>query len=297
MAGKWGHSRQWATQQLNWLRMTELLEANGKSSYQVGLTAADAQVLVRLEDDPELFVQAIEQADAEVKHGGKRTKRMLQAAVNRMEKFKESRKDVPDLTYEESRTLTSLGTSRQSQPNLVEAAAAKAEAEHRPLADCLTEACRSQHCVPVDAHLLAVARGKELEALVKPLAGLLAEWEEVAALKEQQKELEARLAGVKEKLTPPTEQLLLESAPGSPSLKEIAAAHGLPREDDDKEDLLPSEALSGYLDNIDIDGITLTEEQAAIIQECVANLGGGENAVLVLLAWCAQSLAGSSDSN
>ena len=66
---RWGRSRQWATQQINWLRRVELLEAIGKNSYQ--LNVDDAQALGPLEEHPEEFVRAITEAEEEARRNGK----------------------------------------------------------------------------------------------------------------------------------------------------------------------------------------------------------------------------------
>jgi hypothetical protein len=204
MMCRWGHSRQWATQQINWLRRMELLEGTGNDRYQ--MTADDAKALGPLEDDPELFVAAIAEAEEEAKRAGKkRTKKYLQEAVKRRTDFLSARANlgVPDLSYEESRTLGRLGVARMSHPNLVEEAKVKAETEGHPLSDCLLEVCQSRHVVPMDKHLLAVARGKELEALVEPLTALRAKWDEIAELQEKRRKLEDELDKIDEQTAPP----------------------------------------------------------------------------------------------
>ena len=157
---RWNHTRQWASQRITWLRRVELLEANGKDPYH--FTPDDAQALGPLEEHPELFVEALEEAEGAAKLAGKkRTKSHLKDAVKRRTDYLSllANLGVPDLTYEESRTLTHLGSSRQSKPNLVDEAKATAETEGRPLSDCLLEVCQSHHVLPTDNQLLSVARG------------------------------------------------------------------------------------------------------------------------------------------
>ena len=155
---------------------TELVAAHGAPGGEWNpyhLNVNDAQSLGALEESPELYVQALDEAEEEARRTGKkRTTKLLQAAVKRRTDYLSARESlgVPDLTYDESRTFSRLGVGRQVNPDLVEEARTKAEAESRPLADCLAEVCQSHHAFPVDQHLLAVARGSELEALVQPLA-------------------------------------------------------------------------------------------------------------------------------
>jgi hypothetical protein len=288
MAAQWGHSRQWATQNLNWLRMNRLLKAQGKSPYQIGLSAADAQVLVRLENEPELLVQAIVEADAEVKVGGKRTKSMLQTAVKRMEKLKETRKTVPDITFEENRTLSNLGKVRKSQPDLVEAAMAKSKVEERPLVDCLIDECRSQHGLPADTQLLAIARGQELIDLIEPLATLMTEWQEVEELKSRRAALEGQMATVNKDIAEregTSEQVLLESATDGPTLKDIAAERGIVAEPEEREPTW--ENLVEYLTLAMTANVPeATSDEAQAVEEFISKFPDPERALQVMLFRC-----------
>ncbi|HEX4128758.1 MAG TPA: hypothetical protein VHZ24_01860 [Pirellulales bacterium] len=204
MAGRWGRTRQWATQQINWLRRLQLLEERGKGSYQ--LTVDDAQVLGPLEEEPECFVRAIEEADDEARRLGKRrNKKMLQAAVERQTAFVNRRQHSgfpADLSYEEFRSLERLGTNRRLQPDLLTEARQKSEAESRPLADCLTEVCGTEQTFPSDERLLAVARGEVLDNLVTPLIQLSEQWQSDKELEEQRKKLQRLLDEVETKLKP-----------------------------------------------------------------------------------------------
>jgi len=197
MSQRWNRSRQWATQQTNWLRRTELLEASGKNSYQ--LTVGDAQILGPLEDHPDLFVRAVVEADTEGQPGKKGSrKKMLQAVVERMLAYQGKRSGTkPDLTYDEFVGLDSLGGQRQVQPNLVDEAQQQATLEKRPVADCLVDVCQNHHALPNDSQLLAVARGNDLLAMLQPLAVLQTNWEQERQLVKQQQEVEAKLAKVR----------------------------------------------------------------------------------------------------
>ena len=202
---RWHKTRQWATQLINWLRRSELLQAIGKDPYQ-SLTVDDAQALGPLEEHPELFVTALEEAQEEANRAGKkRTKKHLQEAVKRRTDYLSllANVGVPDLTYEESRALARLGAARQSKPNFVEEAKATAQTEGRPLSDCLLEVCQSRHFLPPDNQLLAVARGKDLESLVQPLVALKAHWDEIAELQEKRRKLVDELDEIDEQVAPP----------------------------------------------------------------------------------------------
>ncbi len=201
---RWHKTRQWATQRINWLRRIELLVATGKDPYQ-SLTVDDTQALGPLEDYPELFVQAIAEVEEEARRSNKkRGKKHLQEAVKRLVNFKSLQENVgvPDITYAESCSLSRLGSDRRHSPNLVEEAKTAAEAENHPLVDCLVDVCKTQHGLPKDQHLLAVARGTELETLVQPLAALRAQWDEIDELKKEQRTLADKLAAVNRKLAP-----------------------------------------------------------------------------------------------
>jgi hypothetical protein len=203
MAGRWYRTRQWATQQLNWLRCMELLEESGKNSYR--LNVDDAQTLGALEDDPELYVQALEEAEEEARRTGKkRTTKLLQAAVKRLVDYKALRSHLgmPDLAYNESRALARLGSDRQLNPNLVEEAKVQAEAESRPLSDCLLQVCQSRHTIPTDQQLLSVARGKDLDAFLQPLLAAKAHWDEVAELQKKRRKLEDEMGKIAAQIAP-----------------------------------------------------------------------------------------------
>ena len=204
---RWHRTRQWAAQLLNWLRRIELLEQNGKDPYQ-SLTVDDAQALGPLEEHPEEFVAALEEAEEEASRSGKkRNKSHIKDAVKRRTDFLGARTnlDMPDLTYEEARALAPLGITRMSNPNLVEEARTKSQMEGLPLNACLLEACQSRQSLPTDKQLLAVARGKDLEDLVQPLAAAKTHWDEVAELKEQRRKLEDELEEIDKQIAPSTE--------------------------------------------------------------------------------------------
>jgi hypothetical protein len=166
----------------------------------------DVRVLAPLEDDADLYVRAIEEAeDAARVANKKRTTKTLEVAVRRMIDFQSARTNLamPDLAYDEHMALSRLGISRQTNPNLVEAATTSSETESRPLRDCLADVCRSRHALPADKQLLAVVRGTELAALVEPLGTLRAEWNEQEKLREKQRTLEEERDESDGQLVPP----------------------------------------------------------------------------------------------
>ena len=197
---RWHHSRQWATQQINWLRRTELLEANGNDRYQK-LTVDDAKVLGELDDYPDEFVQAIVQAEERARQVQKpRTKKMLGEAVEQqLDYINRRRRTREDLTWDEYLALEPLGGGRLSHPNLVEQAQEQARQEGKPLLGCLVALCEEHGDLPTDSHLLSVARGDALAELVRPLAALRANWEQEHQLEQEQTKLEAKLEEVKKK--------------------------------------------------------------------------------------------------
>ena len=194
---RWNHTRQWATQQINWLRRTELLETNGNVRYH--LTVDDCKALGVLEDYPEEFVRTVAQAEEQARRVNKpRTKKMLEAAVKDQLGYIRRRNDTEeDLTWDEHLVLQSLGDTRQSSPNLVEQARQQSEHEAKPLVECLAETCAEKHSFPTDSHLLSVARGDALAELVRPLVALRAKWTEERESQKRESELQAELEKVK----------------------------------------------------------------------------------------------------
>ena len=144
---------------------------------------------------------------------------------------------MPDLSYDETKSLSRLGIFRQSSPNLVEEARKTAETESRPPADCLAEVCRSHHALPTDKHLLATARGKDLEALVEPLVALRVEWDEAEEQQEKRRELEEKLRTLNEQSAPPDVPTLQGNGPTSqvPRTRMPATTEGGEVEESDEE--------------------------------------------------------------
>lgn len=197
-----GRTRQWATQQTNWLRVIELLEKHGKEPYH--LSVDGAQPLAKLKDHPEEFVRALldaeEMAQASDRHDP--TKKMLKDAVSHQERFLHRRKALatPDLTYEENRSLDRLCEGHRAKKNLVELAHSKSEASGQPLSECLRVICEEERSLPRNKDLLVAARGEELAKLVDALVTIANELEEEDELEEEEQELQRKLSSVQRKL-------------------------------------------------------------------------------------------------
>jgi len=233
---RWGHSRQWATQQINWLRRTELLDANGNERYQ--LTVDDAKVLGELEDYPDEFVQAVLRAEEQARQVKKpRTKKMLgEAAEQQLDYINRRRRTREDLTWDEYLALEPLGGGRLSHPNLVEQAQEQARQEGKPLLGCLVALCEEHGDLPTDSHLLSVARGDALAELVRPLAALRANWEQEHQLEQEQKELEAELEEVRKKRQAKQASVPSDTSAGQQDGESAAKAESPPEQEEEPTD-------------------------------------------------------------
>ena len=154
MSGRWNRTRQWATQQIGWLRRQELLESLdsefGKGIYQ--LTVAEALALAPLEptkdsDDANLYatlyLQAVKDAQDEADStGSKRTTEILKKAVERKTQFLQDRQRYgEDLTCDEADQLERLKDKKSyADTRSILAAAREISAkESRYSAECLEE--------------------------------------------------------------------------------------------------------------------------------------------------------------
>lgn len=196
-----GHTRQWATQQINWLRTYELLENNGKNPYH--LSVDDAQPLAKLKEHPEELVRAVIEAEAEAETGKEPTKKIFQATVARQLRFLERQKEftsLPDFSYDESRLLDRLNDARRSGDNLIEEAEATAKDSEEEFTNALLSLCDQKRSIPNEFQLLTVARGDVLKSLVNDLEGLIQKWVDEQSLKKEEKELQQKMASVQRKL-------------------------------------------------------------------------------------------------
>lgn len=161
MKCRWGRSRQWATQQINWLRVVEFLDQQncefGKTPYQFSVDEGQHFVKLRnrlptnLTDEDEqamcdligkLTADALVEAQSEAEALGKpRTTGMTKNAVEKRLRFLTNR-DVygDDLTLDESVQIDRLeGYSDHDIRTLLESAREGAEKEERAAGDCLME--------------------------------------------------------------------------------------------------------------------------------------------------------------
>lgn len=151
-----GRTRQWATQQINWLRRQELLEeftgqSAGKGPYQ--LSVDEAQKLGPLvppddlgDDETELYCQMFVESLVEAQEAAEaartaRTAKMTERAVKKRVKYIENRKTFgDDLTLDDSFEIDRLaGHSHEEISTLLASARERAEQEGRPSTDCLRE--------------------------------------------------------------------------------------------------------------------------------------------------------------
>lgn len=201
--GARGKTRQWATQQIQWLRRIELLEQNGKDSYQSQLTVDDMQVLGPLEDEPEAFVRAVVEGIEEAERQGmKQKKPFLKEAVGRQQRYFERLKNlaVSDLSYEESKALDQLGDAERAESNLVEQAREQATKSGKAISDCLIVSCDQERAVPSELHLLSAFRADDLKALVAQLEDRRKAWDKRDSLQEEEKILKRQLSSVQRRL-------------------------------------------------------------------------------------------------
>jgi len=196
---RWGRTRQWATQEINVLRVVELLEAaTGKDTYQFS-KAAIQPISYLLEQEPEEFLWVYQEA---AKAGEPVTEGAIRSALNpsrdyirtrgMWERYQEDTK-VPQarriaLTREEAQVLGDPYQYRDYSGDLVEQAKEKPAAEGKTWQECLPALCREAGKLPRPVHLLAAARGDDLEALCQPLAGLIKEWEDKKRLQQEAQE-------------------------------------------------------------------------------------------------------------
>lgn len=201
LAQRWARTRQWVTQQVNWLRCVERLEKNGKDSYR--LTADDAQVVCHLADkDPELFMLALEHADREATNAHRRRKKSdLEAAVTMVRRFSFLREQTEsDPTFDDFLVLSPLDAFVRSESfNLVKEAQEESQQDGSSLSECLVRLCDRHHTLPANDHLLAVARGDALRQLVTPLLDLSQIWKQRTSLAQAHRKLEFREADLKRK--------------------------------------------------------------------------------------------------
>jgi hypothetical protein len=181
-------TRQWATQEINWLRACECLEARGKGPYQFSKQAVQPAAYL-LESDPEGFCEvylgaaakALPVTENAVKESLKDYLHFVQLR-DEWARWQDNAK-VPEaerapVTKEEAELLDFPWERRSYATNLVEKAKEKAQQTGRTWQECLAEVCREERKTPMPVHLLAAARGDDLKEVVLPLRAELQRWED-----------------------------------------------------------------------------------------------------------------------
>src|SRR5581483_3429349 len=183
VAAEHGRTPAWASLEIHWLEVIELVEAKTGEAV-MGLSVDAAQELHRLINHPKLFAQAY----LEAKAAGKFTQKSVKAAVDKQDAFWRAAQTYKDLTYTEFEALFRLGESRKY--NLMD------QAETKDAAGLLA-AARKVVDIPSNSELLQVARGDDLLKLVEALVPIRKERDETQARRSKISELERQLSSLK----------------------------------------------------------------------------------------------------
>jgi hypothetical protein len=172
------------------------------------LTVYDATILRPLQDDPDVLVAAIKEAEDQYKATGKKSPTTLKEVVQKWEGFKsldrklQPAKGTPPeqspqrLTPEEFSLLAQLRRNKSNprRLGLVDRATEKAQADSIPLVLALDKVCEEANAVPPDEELLGEARGEALKELVAPLVARVKVWKAADKLRETEAQKEAKRA-------------------------------------------------------------------------------------------------------
>jgi hypothetical protein len=226
MDKEWGHTRQWVELMDKRLKFSRLMvEKLGVSPDEAPkrLTLYDATILRRLQDDPDVLIAAIKEAQDRYKATGKKSPKTLKEVVEKWDGFRKldeklQSKAPPEerpqpLTPEEFSLLAQLRRNKFNprRLGLVDEAKEKAQTDNLPLVLALDQVCDEANSVPPDEELLLEARGEALKELVAPLILRVKLWQagdrlkETSALKEAE-QAEAALKTLKKELATTPEQ-------------------------------------------------------------------------------------------
>jgi hypothetical protein len=212
MKDRWDYTRQWVEQMEKHLKMVRIMQEKlgfGPDEASKKLTLYDAGILRPLQDDPDVFVAAIKEAEEQYKTTGKKSPKTLKAVVEKWDGFRQLDKklrpeetDTPPeqrpqpLTPEEFSLVAQLKRDKHDKrcPGLVGQAKQKAETENIPLVLALDKVCEEAGNVPPDEELLSEVRGDALKELIAPLAAHVKGWKAAAKLKESEAQKEAQEA-------------------------------------------------------------------------------------------------------
>jgi hypothetical protein len=196
----WHRTRQWATQEINWLRVCELCEEKtGKEIYHYKRDwIRPLTKLLNRPDDLVLALQELVRENPQGKDAGEQVKVIVQ---RRMKFVKASddwtyhcryrRENEPMLQFKEFLVLEQLDTNRRG--GVMYFAAAKAREQERPIKECLLEECAARQQLPRDCDLLEHFRCEQLEEVVLDLLALQMTWDYQSTIKEAQEEVKATL--------------------------------------------------------------------------------------------------------
>jgi hypothetical protein len=241
---RWSRTRQWATQEIAWLRAHECPEAIGKNSYQFSVGAIQpARYLI--ESDPEGFCSVYEEAAS---MGTPVTEKSMKEALQHYKTYADLRDKWEEhldniqvegerpapLTRQEADSLAPIlkdWNRTPWNPNLVEEARARASKEGKDWKELLPELCLEAGKVPAPNHLLEAVRGQALAAVCKSLEeNVLKEWVESDIATEALKELDKKRAELVAKVRKPK--------PKPPETK--GNGNGKPTDDEEDEEGVPS---------------------------------------------------------
>lgn len=201
-----GHTRQWATQEIQWLRAVECLEENGKGPYQFS-KAAIQPIAHLIETNPEGFCQVYLDAAAV---GTPVTEPAVKSAYQAYRRWSvlsdqwDTHQDnckidnpVP-LTRDEARLIDFEWAAQEHRSDLVQLAQDQAAKNGSTWQQELPGICATARKLPTPNQLLSVARGDELAKVVQSIMPLLAQWDVVASAEASIRQHQREIAKLKE---------------------------------------------------------------------------------------------------
>jgi hypothetical protein len=212
MEDRWHYTRQWveATEkQRKMLRTTQEKLGFGPDEAKKKLTVYDVNILRPLQDDPDVLVAALQEAEERYKATGKKSPKTLKEVVQKWQGFKTLNDKLhpaegatpPEerpqpLTPEEFSLLAQLRRNKSNPrcPGLLDRAKEKVQAQSIPLTLALDKVCEEANAVPPDEELLKEARGEALQELVAPLILRVKVWKAADKLRESEAQKEAERA-------------------------------------------------------------------------------------------------------
>lgn len=206
MENVWHKTRQWATQEINWLRACELIEEKtGKEPYQ--LTKKSANEFKRLIEHPDELVRAYLEAREAVGTYKNIDGKTANKIVTRRKRYIALRREWADaegdkadfqaVQYKEFLALDALPRNRAWKSERLIQEARNRTAGGADLKDCLYDACKDHEEFPNDKDLLRLFRCEALEEAVVPLIGLHMEIEHREKIKEATEKVQSEIAKYK----------------------------------------------------------------------------------------------------